>query len=65
MQQLIKGLSKKFSISANEAAGIVLNIVVYAEDKYSGLGNSLTQFLQQESIVPKRSAKSIKTLVAA
>lgn len=45
MQQLIEQLTAKYSISAEQATGIMETVKEYAETKFPGLGNSLDSIL--------------------
>ncbi|MEP7374279.1 MAG: hypothetical protein ABI675_12865 [Chitinophagaceae bacterium] len=49
MQQLIDRLTEKYSISAEQATGILGTIKEYAEQKVPGLGNSLNSILQENT----------------
>jgi hypothetical protein len=56
MQQLIKQLTDKYGITAEQATGIMATIKEYAEQKVPGLGNSLDSILQETTDVSPESS---------
>lgn len=49
MQQLIDQITERYNISEEEATGIINTVVNYAEEKSSGLGNSLSKAFDDDT----------------
>ena len=60
MQQLIKQLTAKYGISAEQATGIMETVKEYAETKFPGLGNSLNSILGNNTSDSPQQKNAIK-----